>query len=197
MIFKQQLRAAPGPSPRPAGRAETHEKRPQRPYQKYKHGSEVSQSGEKDRPELCAKPPGQSLADPTCLDWQCHETLVGLCIGRLSAAVETGCAHCLSEFAVSRWDEVLPVTAAKAGKALGPMLLTSARELWRLFVLRDRVSRRPPGSAIFAEIGLRMLDWRLSPTVRPLVFVTTSCCVDAAHDGGMLRGRAVSSVRSS
>ena len=59
------------------------------------------------------------------------------CIGRLSAAVGTGRARCLWKAAAVCWAEVLPVIAADAGRALGPMLPSSARERWPFCVLRD------------------------------------------------------------
>ena len=110
-----------------------------------------------------------AAADTACLDCgSAAKTLVGACIGRLSAAAETGRAHWPWQLPVSCWGEVLPTVADEAGRALGPMLPASTRELWRFFVLRDRVLRSSTGSARFAEIGLRMLDWRLSPPLRPL-----------------------------
>ena len=59
------------------------------------------------------------------------------CIGRLSAAVGTGRARCLWKAAAVCWAEVLPVIAADAGRALGPMLPSSARERWPFCMLRD------------------------------------------------------------
>ena len=59
------------------------------------------------------------------------------CIGRLSAAVGTGRARCLWKAAAVCWAEILPVIAADVGRALGPMLPSSARERWPFCVLRD------------------------------------------------------------
>ena len=65
------------------------------------------------------------------------KSLVRACIGRLSEPAGAGRARWLRRLAGSCCAEVLPVTAAEAGRALGPMLPSSARELWPFCVLRD------------------------------------------------------------
>ena len=65
------------------------------------------------------------------------KTLVHACIGRLSEPAGTGRARGLWRLAGSCRAEMPRVASAKADKALGPMLPSSARELWPFFVLRD------------------------------------------------------------
>eukprot|EP01043_Picozoa_sp_COSAG02_P003426 COSAG02_NODE_83_length_39665_cov_25.213719_25_plen_188_part_00 len=75
------------------------------------------------------------------------------CIGRLSAAVGTGRARCLWKAAAVCWAEVLPFLAADACRALGPMLLSSAREPWPFFVLRDSCHAALPDQPGLPSIG--------------------------------------------
>ena len=75
------------------------------------------------------------------------------CIGRLSAAVGTGRARCLWKAAAVCWAEVLPFLAADACRALGPMLLSSAREPWPFFVLRDSCHAALPDQPGSPSIG--------------------------------------------
>ena len=75
------------------------------------------------------------------------------CIGRLSAAVGTGRARCLWKAAAVCWAEVLPVIAADAGRALGPMLPSSAREPWPFCVLRDSCHAALPDQPDLPSIG--------------------------------------------
>ena len=79
-----------------------------------------------------------ALADAACLgSGSATRTLVRACIGRLSVVAGTAHARWCSPFAAVCWAEVLPVIAADAGRALGPMLPSSARERWPFCVLRD------------------------------------------------------------
>jgi hypothetical protein len=50
-------------------------------------------------------------------------------------------------------NEVLPVTAADAGRALGPMLPSSARELWPFCVLRDSCHAAVPISQVYHQLA--------------------------------------------
>eukprot|EP01043_Picozoa_sp_COSAG02_P012801 COSAG02_NODE_502_length_21039_cov_62.499045_10_plen_209_part_00 len=75
------------------------------------------------------------------------------CIGRLSAAVGTGRARCLWKAAAVCWAEVLPVIAADVGRALGPMLPSSARERWPFCVLRDSCHAALPDQPGLPSIG--------------------------------------------
>ena len=75
------------------------------------------------------------------------------CIGRLSAAVGTGRARCLWKAAAVCWAEVLPVIAADAGRALGPMLPSSARERWPFCVLRESCHAALPDQPGLPSIG--------------------------------------------
>ena len=77
------------------------------------------------------------------------KTLARACIGRLSEPAGTGRARWLWRLAGSCCAEVLPITIAEADRALGPMLPSSARELWPFFVLRD-----PRHAALTDEPGL-------------------------------------------
>ena len=63
--------------------------------------------------------------------------MVRVCIGRLSVVGGTARARWCSPFTAVCWANALPVTAAEAGRALGPMLPSSAWERWPFCVLRD------------------------------------------------------------
>jgi hypothetical protein len=79
-----------------------------------------------------------ATADAACLGCgSATRTVVRPCIVRLSLVAETARARWCSPFAAIWWAEALPVTAAEAGRALGPMLQASARERWPFCVLRD------------------------------------------------------------
>ena len=103
-----------------------------------------------------SKPPGavclavrSAAAYAACLvSGSAAKSLVHACIGRLSEPAGTGRARWLRRLAGICCAEMLPITAAEAGRALGPMLPSSARELWPFSVLRgaDLLSRRncPP-----------------------------------------------------
>ena len=71
------------------------------------------------------------------------KTLDHACIGRLSEPAETSHARWLWQLGGSCCAETLPTTADEAGRALGPMLPSLARELWPLFVLRDSCHAAP------------------------------------------------------
>ena len=79
-----------------------------------------------------------AAADSPCLgSGSATKTLAHARIGRLSVVAGTARARWRSPFAVVCWAEALPVTAAEASRALGPMLPASARERWPFCVLRD------------------------------------------------------------
>ena len=79
-----------------------------------------------------------AAADSACLgSGSATKALAHACIGRLSVVAGTAHARWSSTFAVVCWAEALPVTAAEAGRALGPMPPASARERWPFCVLRD------------------------------------------------------------
>jgi hypothetical protein len=65
------------------------------------------------------------------------ETLVRLCIGRLSMVAGIAHARCLRQLAAVCCADALPAIVTEEGRALGPMLPASAREHWPFFVLRD------------------------------------------------------------
>ena len=75
------------------------------------------------------------------------------CIGRLSVVADTGCARRLWQLATVCWAEVLPVTAAEAGRALGPMLPASAREPCPFCVVRDSCHAAVPDQPGLPSIG--------------------------------------------
>ena len=72
------------------------------------------------------------------------KTLVHACIGRLSEPAGTGHARWLWRLAGSCCAQMLPDIVAEGGRALGPMLPSSAWELWPFFVLRDSCHAAPP-----------------------------------------------------
>jgi hypothetical protein len=79
-----------------------------------------------------------AAADSPCLgSGSATKTLVPACIGRLSAVVGTGRAHCLWQFIAIYWAETIHVTVTEASRALEPMLPSSAWELWPFCVMRD------------------------------------------------------------
>ena len=79
-----------------------------------------------------------AAADAACLGSRsAAKTLDYACIGRLSEPAGTGRARWMWWLAGSCCAEMLHVIAAEADRALGPMLPSSARELWTFFVLRD------------------------------------------------------------
>ena len=95
-----------------------------------------------------------ATADAACLGCgNAARTVVRVCIGRLSVVAGTARARCCSPFAAVCWAEVLPVTAADAGRALGPMLPSSARERWPFCVLRDSCHAALPDQPGLPSIG--------------------------------------------
>ena len=86
-----------------------------------------------------------AAADSPCLgSGSATKTLVRLCIGRLSVVAGTARARWLRQLAGACWAEVLPTTIAEADRVLGPMLPSSAQELWPFFVLRNPCPAAPP-----------------------------------------------------
>ncbi len=91
-----------------------------------------------------------SAADSPCLGCgSAARTLVHACIGRLSTVAGTARARWLRQLVAVCWAEALLITVVEAGRALGPMLPTSAREHWPFFVLRDSCH-----AALLAQPGL-------------------------------------------
>jgi hypothetical protein len=122
--------------------------------------------------------------DAACLSCgSATRTVVRPCIVRLSLVAGTARARWCSPSAASCWDEELPIVAAKAGRALGPMLPASAQERWPFFVLRnachvalpDQPSLPPNGS------GRRTGGSRHHPY--PLIRVADRHCMDAGGAG--------------
>ena len=68
------------------------------------------------------------------------KSLARACIGRPLEPAGTGRPRWLWRLAGSSCAEMLPITAAEAGKALGPMLPASAREHWPSCVLHAMLS---------------------------------------------------------
>ena len=68
------------------------------------------------------------------------KSLARACIGRPLEPAGTGRPRWLWRLAGSGCAEMLPITAAEAGKALGPMLPASAREHWPSCVLHAMLS---------------------------------------------------------
>ena len=95
-----------------------------------------------------------ATADAACLGCgNAARTVVRVCIGCLSVVAGTARARCCSPFAAVCWAEVLPVIAADAGRALGPMLPSSARERWPFCVLRDSCHAALPDQPGSPSIG--------------------------------------------
>ena len=95
-----------------------------------------------------------AAADAACLGCgNATRTVVRSCIGRLSVVAGTAHARWCSPFAAVCWAEVLPVTATDAGRALGPMLPSSARERWPFCVLRDSCHAALPDQPGSPAIG--------------------------------------------
>eukprot|EP01043_Picozoa_sp_COSAG02_P007197 COSAG02_NODE_212_length_28729_cov_45.980196_8_plen_233_part_00 len=147
--------AAAGRQAAPGWRAETHEKRPELPCWWREHGSERPRSGEQRRPEVCAKPPHQPRPTPRASTMAVppQHAVVRPCIGRLSVVAGTARVRCCSPFAAVCWAETLLVTAAEAGRALGPVLPASARERWPFSVLRDSCHAALPDQPGLPPIG--------------------------------------------
>ena len=105
-----------------------------------------------------------AAADSPCLGGgSATKTLVHPCIGRLSVVAGTARARWLWQLAAVCWADVLPVTTTEAGRGLGPMLPSSARELWPFCVLRDSCHAAKLDKPRFAVNWLGMLCWWLSP----------------------------------
>eukprot|EP01043_Picozoa_sp_COSAG02_P027512 COSAG02_NODE_1628_length_11586_cov_3.954644_4_plen_257_part_00 len=95
-----------------------------------------------------------AMADAACLGCgNAVRTVVRVCIGRLSVVARTAHARWCSPFAAVCLAEVLPVITADAGRALGPMLPSSARECWPFCVLRDSCHAALPDQPGSPSIG--------------------------------------------
>ena len=95
-----------------------------------------------------------ATADAACLGCgNAARTVVRVCIGRLSVVAGTAHARWCSPSAAVCWAEVLPVITADAGRALGPMLPSSARERWPFCVLRDSCHAALPDQPGSPSIG--------------------------------------------
>ena len=123
--------------PRRAGRAGAHEKRPQRPRCCRERGSARPRSGERRRPEPRARPAGRPRsvlrASAAAVP---RERGLGGAADASPWAAGAGHARRLWQLAVACWAEALHSTAAKRGRALGPMLPASARGRCPFCVLR-------------------------------------------------------------
>eukprot|EP01043_Picozoa_sp_COSAG02_P037495 COSAG02_NODE_2819_length_7966_cov_42.870726_2_plen_208_part_00 len=80
-------------------------------------------------------------------------TVVRVCIGRLSVVAGAARARWCSPFAAVCWAEVLSDTDAHAGRALGPMLPSSAWERWPFCVLRASCHAALPDQPGSPSIG--------------------------------------------
>ena len=95
-----------------------------------------------------------AMADAACFGCGSGvRTVVRVCIGRFSVVAGTARARWCSPFAAGCWAEVLCVTAADAGRALGSMLLASAREPWPFYVLRESCHAAVPDQPGLPSIG--------------------------------------------
>eukprot|EP01043_Picozoa_sp_COSAG02_P029628 COSAG02_NODE_1853_length_10660_cov_23.960231_6_plen_217_part_00 len=94
-----------------------------------------------------------AAADFPCLgSGSTAKTLVRPCFRRLSVAGGTARARWLWQLAAVCWAAMLPGMGVEAGRALGPMLPTSARERWPFFPARGSChAALPAGSATFCH----------------------------------------------
>ena len=78
-----------------------------------------------------------AAADSPCLgSGRATKTLAHARIRRLSVVAGTARARWMWQLAAVCWAEMLPTATAEADRGLGPMLPSSARELWPFCVLR-------------------------------------------------------------
>ena len=123
-------------------------------------------------------------------------TLVRACIERVSVVAETARARCLRQLAAVCWAEVLPVTVTETGRALGPMLPSSAWECWPFCVLRDSWHAALPDQPGSPSIGSGR--WTGGSRRRPRLFkLATDCyCMDAAAAWPCCVGMSLSNRKS-
>ena len=95
------------------------------------------------------------------------KTLAHACIGRLSVVAGAARARWMWQLAAVCWAEMLPIATAEADRGLGPMLPSSARELWPFCVLRDSWHAALPDEPGFTTNWLGTPDWWLSPPPVP------------------------------
>ena len=115
-----------------------------------------------------------AAADAACLGrGTASKSLDLACLGRVSQPVGTGCARWLWRLAGSCCAEMLLVTSAGADKALGPMLPSSARELWPFCVLPASCPAAQGKTHTKGQRGL----WRACASVRMRVCLSVCLSV--------------------
>ena len=98
--------------------------------------------------------PRSAAADSPCLgSASAAKTPVHPCIGRLSVVAGAAGARWLRQLAAVCWAGVLPAATTEAGRALGPMLPSSAREHWPFCVVRDSCHTALPEQPSLPLIG--------------------------------------------
>ena len=131
-----------------------------------------------------SKPPCQATqsatANTACLGCgSAARTLVRPCKGRFTVVAWTAHARWCSPFAAVCWAETLPVIAAEAGRALGPVLPSSAREHWPFCVLRDSCHAALPDQPGSPSIGSGRWTGGSCRRPRVLRIISNDHCVDA------------------
>ena len=95
-----------------------------------------------------------AAADSPCLgSGSATKTLAHACIGRLYVVAGAARARWMWQLAAVCWAEMLPIATAEADRGLGPMLPSSARELWPFCVLRDSCHAAVPDQPGLPPIG--------------------------------------------
>ena len=106
------------------------------------------------------------------------KTLVHACIGRLSVVAGTARARWMWQLAAVCLAEMPPITTAEADRGLGPMLPSSARELWPFCVLRDSCHAAVPDQPVFTPIGSGRRTGGSRRRLRAIRLTTDDHCVD-------------------
>jgi hypothetical protein len=101
--------------------------------------------------DVCLAARSAAACAPCLGSGSASKSLAHACIGRPLELAGTGCPRWLWWLAGSCCAEMLPITAAEAGKALGPMLPASAWEHWPSCVLRAMVS--PVHDCVATKMG--------------------------------------------
>ena len=162
-------RPPPAPSdPAPPAGVGTHEKTAKAPVLMAEAWTRTPSIGRTGMLTPVCEAARLAPADAACLgSGSAARTLVHPCIGRLSVAGGTARARWLRQLAAVCWAEVLPVTTTEADRALGPMLPSSAREHWPLFMLPDWCHAALPDQPGLQLIGSGRPAWWLSPPPIP------------------------------
>ena len=134
-----------------------------------------------------------AAADYACLgSGSATRTLVHACVGRLPVVAGTASARWLRQLAAVCWAEMLSSTTAEANRALGPILPSSARELWPFCVLRDSCHAALPDRPGLAPIGSGRRAGGSRRHPHPLIVAADGHRMDAADAGPCCMGVSLS-----